>query len=61
MKYFRNRKLRKLDTNAATLYHYLSDPSEREIARALGMPKTTVHDAKTRLRKAGLHKGRWSL
>lgn len=43
------------------IHSFLSEPSQREIARALNMPKSTVADAIMRLRKAGLTRGRWSV
>lgn len=57
----RNRRIRKLAPNAAIVYSYLTDPSTREIARALQMPKSTVYDAWQELRKAGLAKGKWDV
>lgn len=57
----RMQKLEALGTNAATIYHYLSDPSHREIARALEMPKTTVTDAIKRLKTNGFTTGKWGL
>lgn len=48
------------DTDQA-IYSYLNEPSEREIGRALSIPKSTVHDALVRLRNAGLGSGRWTV
>lgn len=54
-------RLEQLGANAQTVYHFLSDPSQREIARALNMPKSTVNDAIRRLKKSGLNAGGWEL
>lgn len=68
IRYLKQRKMRKqlatletLGESAQTVFHYLSDPSHREIARALGMPKSTVSDAIKRLKKHGLTRGEWVL
>lgn len=48
------------DTDQAIL-GMLQEPSEREIGRALRLPKTTVHDALVRIRKAGFGRGMWTV
>lgn len=46
---------------AATIYHFMCDPSNREIAAALGIPKSTVHDAIKTMRDHRINQGLWSL
>ena len=57
----RQAKLETLGLSAQTIYHFLSDPSQREIAAALGMPKSTVNDAIQRLKKNGIQRGAWTV
>lgn len=55
------KKIEKAGVNAQYVYSYLCEPSQREIAAALGMPKSTVNDAIQRLKKSGIKTGAWTV
>lgn len=55
------RRVNRQTMNARLIWHFLHDPSEREIGRALGIAPSSVHDAIVRLRDANLNRGAWTL